>query len=69
MSFSSRRFTAGILLTNVGLLAALISGPNLGHTNAAAQYGGLAVMALGLALMAVDAISRRRSGSSRGTQR
>jgi hypothetical protein len=56
-------------MTNVGLLAALTFGPNLGHTNAIVRYGGLAVMALGLVLMAVDAVARRRTGSSRGMPR
>jgi membrane protein implicated in regulation of membrane protease activity len=69
MTSLSRRFTSGVVLTNLGLLAALISGPNLGHANPAVQYGGLAVMVLGLLLMGVDAIARRRNRSSRGMQR
>ncbi len=69
MTSSSRRLVTGIAMTNVGLLAALTFGPNLGHTNAIVRYGGLAVMALGLVLMAVDAVARRRTGSSRGMPR
>jgi hypothetical protein len=64
MKSLSPPFVIGIVLTNAGLLAALLFGPNSGRPNSAASYAGLAVVAIGLILMAVSAVKRRQKISS-----
>ncbi len=66
--FGPRQILPAIVITNVGLLAALLSGPNSGHPNALVARLGIGVLAVGLLLLVGVALSRKPS-PPRGLQR
>lgn len=59
MPLGPRQIVPAIVLTNVGLLAALICGPNSTHPNVLGARLGIGIMVIGLALLAGVALSRK----------